>query len=72
MHVAGALVAATTFFKTEGLAAFRATGAITAVLICMSTVFIKQHSILDVLGGIAVWLISYVIVYHISQKHKRK
>jgi membrane-associated phospholipid phosphatase len=33
------------------------------VLICMSTVFLKQHSILDVFGGIALSLIMYVIVY---------
>lgn len=33
------------------------------VLICMSTVFLKQHSILDVFGGIGLGLIMYIIVY---------
>jgi membrane-associated phospholipid phosphatase len=36
---------------------------ILTVLICMSTVFLKQHSILDVLGRVALGLIMYVIVY---------
>jgi len=36
---------------------------ILTVLICMSTVFLKQHSILDVLSAIALSIIMYVIVY---------
>lgn len=68
MHVTGALGAAATFFRTEGLKRYRAASLITAVLICASTVFIKQHSLLDVFGGIAVWLISYVVVYRIFSR----
>ena len=33
------------------------------VLICMSTVFLKQHSILDVFGGIILSVIMYTLVY---------
>ena len=33
------------------------------VLICMSTVFLKQHSILDVFGGLALSILMYLIVY---------
>ncbi len=69
MHVAGALGAAAVFFRSSGLKKYRAAGVITAALICMSTVFIKQHSVLDVFGGIAVWLVSYVIVYRICKNH---
>ena len=36
---------------------------ILTVLICMSTVFLKQHSILDVFGGIILSVIIYVFVY---------
>lgn len=36
---------------------------ILTVLICMSTVFLKQHSIIDVFGGIILSIIMYVIVY---------
>lgn len=71
MHVTGALGAAATFFRAEGLKRYRSASLIIAVLICASTVFIKQHSLLDVFGGIAVWLISYAVVYRIfSRSHK--
>lgn len=36
---------------------------ILTVLICMSTVFLKQHSMLDVFGALILNLIMYVIVY---------
>lgn len=36
---------------------------ILTLLICASTVFLKQHSILDVFGGIILSLIMYSIVY---------
>lgn len=34
-----------------------------AILICMSTVFIKQHSIIDVVAGLILSLFIYFIVY---------
>jgi len=36
---------------------------ILTILICMSTVFLKQHSILDVIGGIALSILMYFFVY---------
>ncbi|TAH66482.1 MAG: phosphatase PAP2 family protein [Anaerolineaceae bacterium] len=36
---------------------------ILTVLICMSTVFLKQHSILDIFGGIILSIIMYVFIY---------
>lgn len=36
---------------------------ILTVLICMSTVFLKQHSIIDVFSGIILSIIMYAIVY---------
>ena len=36
---------------------------ILTVSICMSTVFLKQHSILDVFGGIILSLIMYALIY---------
>ena len=35
------------------------------VLICMSTVFLKQHSILDVFAALAVTAVCYPIVFHV-------
>jgi membrane-associated phospholipid phosphatase len=33
------------------------------VMICLSTVYLKQHSVLDIFGGLALNTIMYVIVY---------
>lgn len=33
-------------------------------LICVSTVFLKQHSVLDLIAGMVVCLIAYIPVYH--------
>lgn len=41
-------------------------------LICMATVFLKQHSILDVLASILVALILYPIVYTPDEERSRK
>lgn len=35
-----------------------------AVFICLSTVFIKQHSILDIFAGVALSILFYFIIYH--------
>lgn len=34
------------------------------ILICASTVFLKQHSIIDVFAGLAVSAVAYWLVYH--------
>ena len=36
-----------------------------AVLICMSTVFLKQHSIIDLIGGILLAIILYFVVFYL-------
>lgn len=36
---------------------------VTSILICISTLFIKQHSIIDVLGGMGVTLLFCLILY---------
>lgn len=33
------------------------------VLICLSTLFLKQHSVLDLLGGVALYVILYLVLY---------
>jgi len=45
---------------------------ILTVLICMSTVFLKQHSILDVLGGLVIAGVMYVFVYVLEFSTVRK
>lgn len=47
-------------FRTPG---WRAAFALAAVLISISTVFLKQHSILDVIAALPVCLVAWIIVY---------
>lgn len=47
------------------------------ILICLSTVFLKQHSVTDVIGGLALMGILYVLIYvvdysRIFKKSRRK
>lgn len=44
---------------------------ICAVLICISTLFIKQHSIIDVTAGAAVSAALYVIIYQVPKLFNR-
>lgn len=65
MHVVGALSVATsiaysqTLKKRIGIQIF---SAVLCVLIIAATVFLKQHSILDVFGGIAFYIAAHLIV----------
>ena len=43
-----------------------------ALLICASTVFIKQHSILDTLAGLILCLPFYWVVYGFHSKRRAK
>lgn len=45
---------------------------ILALLICVSTLFIKQHAILDVVSGVVLSLVAAVPIYLIPWKHVKK
>lgn len=45
---------------------------ILSILICISTVFIKQHSVIDVLGGVAVTVVFTAILYVPKYRRFRK
>lgn len=66
IHVIGSLAVLfaswhTSRFQTLG---WRLAFFITAVLICLSTVFLKQHSVLDVLAALPLCLAAYWLCYH--------
>lgn len=64
MHVIGCAAAAAGAFSTRcGLRKWRWPIAVLSLLICASTVFVKQHSILDMFAGIAVSIPIYLILY---------
>ena len=52
--------------------AWRIVWLVSSVLVCMSTVMLKQHSIIDVFAGLAVSAIIYVLVYVIKYNKKQK
>lgn len=64
-HAIGALVILLSSLHTKGLRSTLKTTVITVltILICLSTVFLKQHSILDVIAAIPITLIAYWICY---------
>ena len=45
---------------------YRVYSLVMAILICLSTLLIKQHYVLDVVGGVGLALISYAIVQRID------
>ena len=70
LHVTGSLAAmfaawnSRRFSKMKWKTAFFAA----ALLICMSTVFLKQHSILDVFAALLLFVLAYPLVYRKTDK----
>lgn len=51
---------------------WRSVFAATALLICLSTVFLKQHSVIDVLAALPLALIAYAVCYRPHRRHARR
>ncbi len=71
IHVFNALAAhialtRSSLARTPGRGWVRPTSAIVATLIILATMFIKQHSVFDVLTGIVMAAVLYVVVYHVN------
>lgn len=72
MHVVGAVAGLGAVFHSAPLRRLRLPAAVLFVLICASTVFLKQHSILDVYGGVALGVALWRIVYRKRKTVSRK
>jgi membrane-associated phospholipid phosphatase len=74
MHVIGASAVVFAVFDSKKLRRpwLCVTSVIVTVMIDLSTVFIKQHSILDVWAGLAVSAAVYIIVYGVIRKRQSK
>jgi membrane-associated phospholipid phosphatase len=59
----GAMIAIRRSERLKHIKWLQISALILTVLICMSTVFLKQHSILDVFGGILLSIIMYAFIY---------
>lgn len=55
---------------TDAPAALRAASAVTAALICLSTVFIKQHAVPDALVGCALALVLHALANRIETRKR--
>lgn len=74
IHVIGSLAVLSAAWNTRGLrtAGWRTAFAVTAVLICLSTVFLKQHSVLDVAAALPLCLIAHILCYWKGRKTPRE
>lgn len=70
LHVAGALAVMFTALHTKGMEKtwIKVIISAIAVLICLSTVFVKQHSVIDILIALPLSLIAYFTVFVINSK----
>ena len=68
-HVIGALAVLAAALNTRSISKpGKVITAILAVLITLSTVFIKQHSAVDILAAVPVCIIAYIFTYGIRRK----
>ncbi len=73
LHVAYSLAIASVWLKEKGACIlWKCFVAVFVVLVCLSTVFIKQHSVLDGFASAAMCLVAEVIVYRNFWKAKIK
>lgn len=72
LHCVGSVAVAIAAFDTSKLrrSLWRSVILVTAVLICLSTVFIKQHSAVDVFWGLVLSLAGYLLVYRLPRWRK--
>ncbi|MDF2541930.1 MAG: putative rane protein [Herbinix sp.] len=66
IHVFNSIGAFIAIHKSERLMKLKwlqISALILTILICLSTVFLKQHSVLDIFGGIILSIVMYCVVY---------
>ena len=68
MHVVGCMAVVSACFDSRYLRKMRIPGLIWGVLICASTVFVKQHSILDVFAGLVLGAILDLVIYGVAKR----
>ncbi|MBR4072938.1 MAG: phosphatase PAP2 family protein [Clostridia bacterium] len=74
IHVIGSMGVCFTLWNTKGFSSviFRVLNVIITVLICLSTVFLKQHSVVDLVLGVLISIIVYPISLLIFKKQSVK
>lgn len=74
LHVIGSMAVAFGAWDTRRFRAmpWKIAFTVVALLISFSTVFVKQHSIMDVFAAFAVCLVGYIAVYRFPLRPKKK
>ena len=73
LHVAYSIGMASAWIKEREVhKAFKCLVVITVVLICLSTVFVKQHSVIDGLVALPICVIAEIIAYKNYYSHSKK
>lgn len=66
IHVLNSIIVCVALEKNKSFKkhkVLRVFSVVLAVLICLSTLFLKQHSVLDMFGAIALYIILYLVLY---------
>lgn len=73
IHVIGSFAVMFAAWNAKGLEApgYKIAFDVMALLICLSTVFLKQHSILDVFAALPISIIAYPVCYRKKGREKR-
>ena len=73
LHVIGAVAVQFAFLHCRGKKRieWHIAFLVTTILICLSTVFLKQHSIIDVFAALPVCLLGYFLSYFVRKKSAR-
>ena len=73
LHVAYSLGIASVWIKEKDVSILiRAFVVVLAVLICLSTMFIKQHSAVDVIAALPLGLLAEILVFHTDLLRRRR
>lgn len=73
IHVIGTMAVVFAAFHTERFRTlpWKLAFSVTGLLICMSTVMLKQHSILDVIAAIPICVLGYILSYKIKPRDNK-
>lgn len=74
IHVLGSLGVFFASREAKGLQtpAMRCFITLSTILICLSTIFLKQHSVIDVLSALPLGLLGYSLCFRIIPRHRQR
>ena len=72
VSIIGCVAACCGVFRSKKLRKWRLPILLWAILICLSTVFVKQHSILDIFAGFAVCVPLWFLFYYRKPRTDQK